>query len=76
MKVWKHDWNGWYYPFNIEWNKLKSRKRKEYMRRIIRRLWLPGCKSISHLYDDWRYETCKYFWEQIHNKKYNYLEHV
>lgn len=76
MKTWKHNWTGWYFPSNIEWNRLKSRKRKEYYRRIIRSLWLPNCKSISYLYDDWRYEVCKYYWEKLHNKKFIYQEHL
>lgn len=73
MKIWKHDWDGWYYPSNIEWNRLNSRKCKEYKRRIIRCLWLPNCNGIRYLYDDWRYETCKFLWEEINKKKYNYL---
>ena len=73
MKIWKHDWDGWYYPSNIEWNRLSSRKCKEYKRRIIRCLWLPGCSEIRNLYDDWRYETCKFLWEELNKKKYNYL---
>lgn len=71
--VWKYSWVGLYYPMNIPFKHLKARKRKEYMRRCIRALWLPGCREIRDLYDDWRYENCKYLWEQLNNKKYNYI---
>ena len=72
--VWKYNWTGLYYPMNIPFKHLKARKRKEYMRRCIRTLWLPGCREIRDLYDDWRYENCKYLWEQLNHKKYNYIK--
>ena len=73
--VWKYKWAGCYCPMYTPFKHLKARKRKEYMRRCIRALWLPGCREIRDLYDDQRYDNCKYLWEQLNHKKYNYIKH-